>query len=94
LYDDEIYQEFLTKQTKFWQLAHYKSYFNVSTMDIMLRLRKSIWPFCSKSQLFEDDDRVDLFGPMWIMLTLIVEIAIVGFIDYQIDVATIAIELK
>lgn len=28
------------------------------------------------------------------MITLIVEIAIVGFIDYQIDVATLAIELK
>jgi hypothetical protein len=28
------------------------------------------------------------------MLTLIVEIAIVGFINYQIDVATLAIELK
>ena len=27
-------------------------------------------------------------------MTLIVEIAIVGFIDYQIDVATYAIELK
>jgi hypothetical protein len=44
--------------------------------------------------LFEDDDRVDLYGPIWIMLTLIVEIAIVGFINYQIDVATMAIELK
>ena len=44
--------------------------------------------------LFEDDDRVDLYGPIWIMLTLIVEIAVVGFINYQIDVATMAIELK
>lgn len=44
--------------------------------------------------LFEDEDRVDLYGPIWIMLTLIVEIAVVGFINYQIDVATMAIELK
>lgn len=63
-------------------------------MDILNRLRKSLWPFCSKSMLFEDDDRVDLYGPIWIMLTLIVEIAVVGFINYHIDVATMAIELK
>lgn len=60
----------------------------------MNRLRKSIWPFCSKSYLFDDEDRIDLYGPVWVMLTLIVEIAIVGFIDYQIDITTAAIELK
>jgi hypothetical protein len=41
-----------------------------------------------------DEDRVDLYGPIWIMLTLIVEIAIVGFINYHIDVATMTIEMK
>jgi hypothetical protein len=66
----------------------------VSTMDVLQRLRKSLWPFCSKSQLFEDEDKIDLYGPIWIMITLIVEIAIVGFISYQIDVATLTIELK
>ena len=25
---------------------------------------------------------IDLYGPIWIMLTLIVEIAVVGFINY------------
>lgn len=62
----------------------------------MNRLRKSLWPFCSKTMLFEDSEGkgVDLYGPIWIMLTLIVEIAVVGFINYQIDVATLAIELK
>ena len=54
----------------------------MSTVEILHRLRKAIWPFCSKSSLFEDEDRIDLYGPVWIMLTLIVEIAIVGFIDY------------
>ena len=66
----------------------------MSTFDVMTRLRKSLWPFCSKSMLFEDDDKIDLYGPIWIMLTLIVEIAIVGFVNYQIDIATMAIELK
>ena len=62
----------------------------------MNRLRKSLWPFCSKTMLLENEDGkgIDLYGPIWIMLTLIVEIAVVGFINYQIDVATLAIELK
>jgi hypothetical protein len=42
----------------------------------------------------EEGKGIDLYGPIWIMLTLIVEIAVVGFINYQIDVATLAIELK
>jgi len=65
-----------------WQIEHYQPYFNLSTFDLFVRLRKAIWPFCSKSHLFSEDDYVDLYGPIWIMLTLIVEIAIVGFIDY------------
>lgn len=81
-------------QTKFYQLAHYQGYFNVTSFDVLNRMRKSLWPFCSKSTLFDDEDKVDLYGPIWIMLTLIVEIAVVGFINYQIDVATMAIELK
>lgn len=66
----------------------------MTTIDILHRLRKSLWPFCSKSHLFADEDKIDLYGPLWIMMTLIVEIAIVGFINYHIDAATMAIELK
>jgi hypothetical protein len=84
----------LGRQPKFYEIENYAQYFNVSTFDVLNRLRKSIWPFCSKSMLFDDDDNVDLYGPIWIMLTLIVEIAVVGFINYHIDVATMAIELK
>jgi hypothetical protein len=63
-------------------------------MDVLHRLRKSLWPFCSKTNLFTDDDKVDLYGPIWIMITLIVEIAIIGFIDYQIEATAMAIEVK
>lgn len=66
----------------------------MTTFDVLLKLRKSIWPFCSKSRIFVDEDIVDLFGPLWVMLTLIVEIAIVSFIVYQIDIATMALEFK
>ncbi len=94
LYYDEIYQEMTMNQAKFYQLGYYQQYFNVSTLDVMHRLRKSLWPFLSKTSIFEDEDRIDLYGPIWIMVTLIVEIAIVGFINYQIDIATLAFELK
>jgi hypothetical protein len=66
----------------------------VRTYDVLGRLRKSLWPFCSKTSLLVDEDRVDLYGPIWIMLTLIVEIAVVGFINYHIDIAAMAIEIK
>lgn len=83
-----------TPYTKFYQIAHYGHYFNVSTMDVLHRLRKSIWPFCSKSMMFSDGNDIDLYGPIWIMITLIVEIAVVGFINYQIDIATMVMEAK
>jgi hypothetical protein len=94
LLEDEIYEMYQVPPTKFWQLSHYKEYFDVSTMDVLNRLRRAMWPFCSKSYLFKDDDSIDLYGPLWVMLTLIVEIAIVGFIIYQIDVTTTMTELK
>ena len=36
------------------------------------------------------EEKYDLYGPFWIMATLIVEIAIVGFINYQVDLAMMA----
>jgi hypothetical protein len=52
-----------------------------------------LWPFCAKSKLL-DDERYDLYGPIWIMVTLIVEITIIGFVNYQIDVDTMIYEIK
>lgn len=40
------------------------------------------------------EEKHDLYGPFWIMVTLIVEIAIVGFIDYEIDVESMMYEIK
>lgn len=92
--EDAILNDLMNSSSKFWQLRYYAPYFNVSTFDVMMKLRKSIWPFCSKARIFVDEDIVDLFGPLWVMLTLIVEIAIISFVTYQIDIATMALELK
>jgi hypothetical protein len=79
---------------KFYQIAYYAEYFNVTTFDVLTRMRKALWPFCSKTGIFIDDDSVDLYGPIWIMITLIVEIAIVGYINNVIDSSTYEMQFK
>ena len=79
---------------KFYEISYYAEYFNVTTFDVLTRMRKSIWPFCSSSRIYIDDDSVDLYGPIWIMITLIVEIAIVGYVNNMIDSSTYEIQLK
>ena len=56
-------------------------------------MRKSIWPFCSKSGIFDDEDEMDLYGPIWIMITLIVEIAIIGYINQIVEQTAIDVEI-
>ena len=46
--DDEILQQYQTGATKFYEIAHYAGYFNVTTFDVLNRLRKSLWPFAQK----------------------------------------------
>lgn len=91
--EDEAYQRLISKQPKFYEIAYYGDYFDVTTMDILDRMRKSLWPFCTKSGIFPNDDSIDLYGPIWIMITLIVEIAIVGYVNYQIEAAAMELEL-
>lgn len=93
IYDDDEFNQFSYNQPKFYETAFYAPYFNVSTMDVLSRLRKSLWPFCTKNGIYDDDDKVDLYGPIWIMITLIVEIAIVGFINHHIELATLEVEV-
>ena len=79
-YDDE--PNAAPKGSRFYHISFYAPYFNVSTFQVLDRLRRSLWPFCSKTSFYGDCKNIDLYGPIWIMLTLIVEIAIVGFINY------------
>lgn len=81
------------EQPKFYHIGYYSDYFNVGTFDVLDRFRKSIWPFCVKSGIYEDEDHVDLYGPIWIMITLIVEIAIIGYINHHLDATKLEMEL-
>lgn len=91
--DDEEYNDLTYNQPKFYETAYYAGYFDVTSMDVLNRFRKSLWPFCSKSGIYEDEDHIDLYGPFWILITLVVEIAIVGFINHHIELATLEIEV-
>ena len=65
----------------------------MTTDQVLYRLRKALWPFCAKKKLL-DEETYDIYGPIWIMITLVVEMTIVGFINYQIDVETMMYEIK
>jgi hypothetical protein len=56
-------------------------------------MRKSLWPYCTKEGIFRDSDSPDLYGPFWIMITLVVQIAIIGYINHQVDQQTLDIEM-
>jgi hypothetical protein len=57
LYDDDEYNKLTdVNAPKFYQIAYYADYFDVSTMDVLTRMRKAIWPYCSKTGIFPDDD--------------------------------------
>jgi hypothetical protein len=58
--------------TNFYQIAHYGGYFDVNTAEVLFRLRRAIWPFCCRQKPFLDNEKCDLYGPIWIMITLIV----------------------
>jgi hypothetical protein len=50
--------------TRFCKVRYYQKYFDVTTSQILTRLRKSIFPFFGGS-IFEDG-KPDLYGPFWI----------------------------
>lgn len=59
-----------------WSLEYYKVFFNVSTSDVLGRLRRSLTP--PKSSFYKQDEVPDLYGPFWIATTLVVILAITG----------------
>lgn len=67
----------------FYNAANSGGYFKVTTDEVLFRIKKSVFPLCIKGNLIEYG-KEDFYGPIWIMITLIVEISIFGFINYVI----------
>jgi len=63
----------------FWTLAFYQQFFDVDTNDVKNRLIYSMVPIPGKSFLQHYiRPKPDLYGPIWICLTLVFSIAIMG----------------
>lgn len=57
-------------------IDYYKQYFNVTTMEMVERMKKAVFPLYGGS-IF-DGGEVDLYGPIWIIITLNITITVFG----------------
>lgn len=66
-------------QHSFWTIEYYQKFFNVSTKDVVERIKRSMFPHGSENYLVTHiRPNPDLYGPFWICVTLIFSIAIAG----------------
>ncbi|XP_078047649.1 protein YIPF1 [Augochlora pura] len=68
----------------FWTIEYYQKFFNVSTDDVVERIKRSMVPHGSENYLISHiRPNPDLYGPFWICITLVFSIAVSGNIaDY------------
>lgn len=68
-----------TPQRSFWTVEYYQKFFNVTTSDVVERLKRSMIPHGSDNYLVTHiRPNPDLYGPFWVCVTLIFAIAISG----------------
>ena len=58
-------------------VSHYRQYFDVTQDQIKSRILRSLFPFTGQP-LFENG-KIDLYGPLWIFITLNIAMAIFGY---------------
>ena len=61
-----------------FSIEYFSEYFDVSTDTVMSRIKFALWPFRTE-KIFEAG-RFDLYGPVWIFISLITVISMVGTI--------------
>lgn len=61
---------------KYLSVEYYKQYFDVTTEEVIVRVRKACVPFY-KDTIFENG-KVDLYGPVWVIITLNIAITVFG----------------
>lgn len=77
-----------TGYLRFVGVDYYRSSFDVTTDEVLDRLKHACFPLKSDS-IFGHQGKYDLYGPIWIMVTLNVAIAIFGSLSgYLQSVAT------
>ncbi|XP_059610690.1 protein YIPF1 [Phlebotomus argentipes] len=68
------------KNYSFWSIEYYQQFFNVDTFMVMDRIASAIIPKRAPSTYLKSQigSNPDLYGPIWIVITLIFSIAISG----------------
>jgi len=72
------------KKASVFSIAYYQPMFDVSTAQVQSRILKSMWPFSSNQRVFMED-KYDLYGPIWIMITLIVFSCVFGYFSHKLQ---------
>lgn len=89
------------ESVRFWQVEFYQKYFSIDTNDVIDRLTASIHPRPDKSHFIANIRmNPDLYGPIWICLTLIITVGISGNLskyfylsdtNFQLDLSRITL---
>jgi hypothetical protein len=59
-----------------WTMDYYRVFFNVSTREVLGRLVRCLLPF--RSDFYSKTETPDMYGPFWIVTTLVVILAVTG----------------
>lgn len=74
--DDNEEGKSASRYLQYLSISFLKDWFNVDTNDVLDRLKYAAWPF-KKTTLF-NNNRYDLYGPLWIVFTVVVTTSIFG----------------
>lgn len=76
---NEVQLEEEDKKYSVWQMEYYQKYFNADTNEVLMKLAGSITPTFNNNFLINRiRPNPDMYGPFWIITTLIFTIAITG----------------
>ncbi|XP_023696808.1 protein YIPF1-like isoform X2 [Paramormyrops kingsleyae] len=68
--------------SSFWTFEYYQSFFNVDTLQVLNRVRGSLWPLPGRNIVKRHlRSNPDLYGPFWICVTLVFSMTISGNIS-------------
>eukprot|EP00271_Cylindrocystis_brebissonii_P002946 TRINITY_DN13691_c0_g1_i1.p1 TRINITY_DN13691_c0_g1~~TRINITY_DN13691_c0_g1_i1.p1 ORF type:complete len:291 (-),score=65.43 TRINITY_DN13691_c0_g1_i1:343-1215(-) len=69
-------------------IGYYRPYFDVDTIDVLERIRDSLFPFPRSNFLEKTSLNPDMYGPFWICTTLIFVTAALGNLSAYLSHAT------
>ncbi|XP_039747758.1 protein YIPF2 isoform X2 [Pararge aegeria] len=91
-------QETQPSQTNhnFWTIEYYQKYFDVQTSEVVERIISSVLPQKVSRNYFDEriKGKPDLYGPIWISVTLIFTIAVSGNIANYLQSANKAVHWR